>query len=67
MNGHIKVAEVVLVRNGADAGDPVFAWLSGAHAADTCESTYGSAIRRSVSFTIRLGSAMTNDRVAMWW
>lgn len=61
MDLDVKVAEVLLVRNGADSGDAAGSCQYGEgflvyHALG--RPTYGSAINRSVSLMIRLGSAM---------
>lgn len=60
MDLDIKVPQVIFVRNSTDAWDSVYTRsvsdnISGARSVDY--PTYGSAIRRSVSFTILLGSA----------
>lgn len=57
----VKVAEVVLVGDGADAGNPMRGTLSvynrfRLNAAAV--GAYGSAMRRSVSLTIRFGKDM---------
>lgn len=61
MDLDVKVSQVFFVRNGADSGNAVlfdivsigFQQSTGAY-----EESYGSAIRRSVSFTIRFGRAI---------
>lgn len=64
MDLNIEVSQVIFVRHGADSGDTATrlgeqAWLEhGEKRWWSSSSTYGSVIRRSVSFMIRLGSAM---------
>lgn len=60
----VEIPEVVFVGHCADAGDSV----AGTYQKDALHSRgkkgapYGSAISRSVSLTIRLGSAMVNPK-----
>ena len=58
MNHDIEVPQVILVRYCTDTWHPRRYQVSGGSDLETCcEGTCGSAIRRSVSFTILLGKA----------
>jgi len=69
MDLDIEVAEVILVRNGADTGDPGQAMSVRLHHQIRTMSaiTYGSANSLSVSLMIRFGNAMlVSDALAGW-
>ena len=56
MNHDIEVPQIILVRYCTDTWHPRRYQVSGGQDLETCcEGTCGSAIRRSVSFTILLG------------
>ena len=58
MNHDIEVPQVILVRYCTDTWHPRRYQVSGGSELETCcEGTCGSAIRRSVSFTILFGKA----------
>lgn len=65
MNLYIEIPQVVLVRDGVDAGNTISRWkklasdrLRSLDLVRACQWTHGSFWRRSVSLTILFGSAM---------
>lgn len=62
----VEIAQVVLVRDGTDSrdaagGGSVSGGEAGQRKTKTRRGTYGSAMSRSVSFTMRLGRAMVGS------